>query len=75
MPRPHGRGEDSTIENTVILEVKLKKLEEMSRRIDLHRSMIDYKFRTPRSLLTFSRALVRQEARAIRMSYTSTAFI
>ena len=35
MPRLHGRNEDSTKENTVIVEVKLKKSEEMSRRIDL----------------------------------------
>ena len=67
VPRPHGRSEDSTIQNKVIQEVKLEKPEEMSRRIDLHRLTKDCKFRTPRSLLTFSRAFVKQEARAIRM--------
>ena len=67
VPRPHGRSEDSTIENKVIQEVKLEKPEEMSRSIDLHRSTKDCKFRTPRPLLTFSRAFVKQEARAIRM--------
>ena len=66
-PRLNGRGEDSTIENKAILEVKLKKPEEMSRRIDLHRSTIDCNFRTPRSLVTFRRAFVKQEARAIGM--------
>jgi len=40
----------------------------MSRRIDLYRSTTDCKFRTPRSLLTFGRPLVKQEARAISMS-------
>ena len=47
------------MQNTIILEVKLKKPKEMSRRIDIHRSTKDCKFRTPRSLLTFGRALVR----------------
>ena len=64
VPRPQGKSEDTTIENTVILEVKLKEQEEMSRRIDLHRSRKDCKFRTPRSLLTFGRACIgerRQE--------------
>ena len=65
--RLHGRSEDSTIENKVIQEVKLEKPEEMSRRIDLHRSTKDCKFLTPRSLLTSSRAFVKQEARASRM--------
>ena len=45
MPRLHGRSEASTIENKVIQEVKLEKPEEMSRRIDLHRSTKDCKFR------------------------------
>ena len=67
VPRPHGRSEDSTIENKVIQKVKLKKPKEMSRRIDLHRSTKDCKFRTPRSLLTFSRASVKREARTIGM--------
>ena len=67
VPSQHDRSEDSTIQNKVIQEVKLEKPEEMSRRIDLHRSTKDCKFRTPRSLLTFSRAFVKQEARAIRM--------
>ena len=45
-PRQHGRSEDSSIENTIILEDKVKKkTEEMwRRRIDLHRSTVDYKF-------------------------------
>ena len=68
-PRQHGRSEDSSIENTIILEVKVKKTEEMwRRRIDLHRSTVDYKFRTPRSFLTFSHALEKQEERAISVS-------
>ena len=59
MLRQQGRSEDSTVENTVIVvQVKLKKSEEMSRRIDLHTWTIDCKFCPPRSLLTFSRALV-----------------
>ena len=45
----------------------MKKPEELSRCIDLHGSTKDCKFRTPRSILTFSRAFVKQEARAIRM--------
>ena len=69
-PRQHGRSEDSSIENTIIPEVKVKKkTEEMwRRRIDLHRSTVDYKFRTPRSFLTFSHALEKQEERAISVS-------